>query len=414
MRIKATLLMLLGLLALGQAQLKVTLTFESAAQREVFIASELPKSPPAGTIKVGGATYEYSMPSFGGNAKIYVWDRTTNNIASKAISEIKNGALAFKAADFTLVGQVTVHVEHKGLPVQAAKVSLTTKGKSEEKLLDPSGKGDVEFFGFPAGDLHVKVAYNATDKKEGSLEMIFSEPAKRDKPEPVLTVAISDDVATIAENAAGPGATSGSTPQGQQPPKPAEPAQRGNSVGIFILELLALALVLGFGFWVFHMARHNPKQFEATLQKLGVQVPSQDPNASAPIPVAPLPPAPPAPKIMLDDAEPTPLGAAVAVIPTPLTSPQEPTLVSESGNRITLVEGESLVGREDGLVVSLVGETTVSRRHASVLRSGTSVVLKDLGSTNGTFVNGTRLQGEATLKPGDQVQFGSVRFRYEA
>jgi pSer/pThr/pTyr-binding forkhead associated (FHA) protein len=115
---------------------------------------------------------------------------------------------------------------------------------------------------------------------------------------------------------------------------------------------------------------------------------------------------------MLDDAEPTVLGAAAA-ISTPTMPNGEPTLVSENGDRTSLPEGELTVGREDGLGISLAGESTVSRRHATVSRSGKTAVVKDLGSTNGTFVNGTRLQGEATLKPGDQVQFGSVRFRYE-
>jgi pSer/pThr/pTyr-binding forkhead associated (FHA) protein len=37
----------------------------------------------------------------------------------------------------------------------------------------------------------------------------------------------------------------------------------------------------------------------------------------------------------------------------------------------------------------------------------------DHGSTNGTFVNGAKVSGEAFLRPGDEVQFGAIRFRYE-
>jgi pSer/pThr/pTyr-binding forkhead associated (FHA) protein len=36
-----------------------------------------------------------------------------------------------------------------------------------------------------------------------------------------------------------------------------------------------------------------------------------------------------------------------------------------------------------------------------------------MGSTNGTFVNGAQVQGDTTLRNGDAVQFGAVRFRYE-
>jgi len=65
------------------------------------------------------------------------------------------------------------------------------------------------------------------------------------------------------------------------------------------------------------------------------------------------------------------------------------------------------------LGLSLVGESTVSRRHAQLSRSGGTVIVKDFGSTNGTFVNGVQLQGEKQLQVGDTVQFGSVRFRFE-
>src|SRR4051794_37731147 len=128
--------MLLGLLAFCQAQLKVTLQFESAGPREIFVSSDIPKEPPASSVKSGGITQDYSMPAFGGSDRIYVWDHTTNNLASKPIKEIANGTWSVKASDFNLIGTLTVHVEHKGQPVQTAKVNLIGKGKSDEKLLD--------------------------------------------------------------------------------------------------------------------------------------------------------------------------------------------------------------------------------------------------------------------------------------
>lgn len=410
--------MLLGLLAFCHAQVKITLQFESAAPREVFVASELPKSAPSQTSKAAETTYDYNLPAFGSTDRIYVWDHATNNIASKAIKEIANNLWTVKASDFTTVGNLTVHIEHKGLPVAAAKVSVGSKGKSDEKLLDPSAKGDVQFFGFPVGELRVKVTYNTLDKKEGNQEQIFPVESKRDKAEPTFAIAIPDDVATIAEAAPATGAPGAgqNLPQGNGQAKPAgqAPEQGGkNGVATLVIMLLVIGLLVGGAYWFFNFVKNKPKQFEETLQKLGVQIPQQqDPDNYAPVAVTPLAPAPPPPKIMLDGAEPTPLGT-VAAVASPVLSSGEPTLVGESGQRLTLAEGETSVGREEGLGLSLVGESTVSRRHASVTRTGNTAVVKDLGSTNGTFVNGTRLQGEATLKPGDQVQFGSVRFRYE-
>lgn len=56
---------------------------------------------------------------------------------------------------------------------------------------------------------------------------------------------------------------------------------------------------------------------------------------------------------------------------------------------------------------------TVSRRHAALERHEGAVLLTDLGSTNGTFVNGRRVVSSVTLSPGDQVRLGAVTFRYE-
>jgi pSer/pThr/pTyr-binding forkhead associated (FHA) protein len=66
------------------------------------------------------------------------------------------------------------------------------------------------------------------------------------------------------------------------------------------------------------------------------------------------------------------------------------------------------------LPVSLPGETTVSRRHAEIVRAGDRVVVEDLGSTNGTFVNDSPVTGERELASGDEVRFGAARLRYEA
>jgi hypothetical protein len=57
-------------------------------------------------------------------------------------------------------------------------------------------------------------------------------------------------------------------------------------------------------------------------------------------------------------------------------------------------------------------DTTVSRRHATITRKADGFELADLGSTNGTFVNGRRLTEPVVLKPGDEIKFGSVRFGF--
>jgi uncharacterized protein YkwD len=62
----------------------------------------------------------------------------------------------------------------------------------------------------------------------------------------------------------------------------------------------------------------------------------------------------------------------------------------------------------------VLGETTVSRRHATITRKTGSYELADLGSTNGTFVNGGRVRKPIALKRGDEIKFGSVRVAFVA
>jgi uncharacterized protein YkwD len=61
----------------------------------------------------------------------------------------------------------------------------------------------------------------------------------------------------------------------------------------------------------------------------------------------------------------------------------------------------------------VLDDTTVSRRHATITLKSGGFELADLGSTNGTFVNGRRLSSPIALKPGDEIKFGSVRVAFD-
>ncbi len=71
--------------------------------------------------------------------------------------------------------------------------------------------------------------------------------------------------------------------------------------------------------------------------------------------------------------------------------------------------GHSLtVGRLSDNEVQLE-EGSVSSRHAEIVVQDGAVILRDLGSTNGTFLNGEQMVSEQELKEGDEIYFGSVR-----
>ena len=61
----------------------------------------------------------------------------------------------------------------------------------------------------------------------------------------------------------------------------------------------------------------------------------------------------------------------------------------------------------------MIDDANVSRQHAEVRPRGGSWVLNDLGSTNGSSVNGRRVQEAEVLRSGDEVEVGTSTIRFE-
>jgi ABC-2 type transport system ATP-binding protein len=93
------------------------------------------------------------------------------------------------------------------------------------------------------------------------------------------------------------------------------------------------------------------------------------------------------------------------------TIPGVPVLVFTDGpNAGTSVPigRQVLVGRDPQVADVVLDDAEVSRRHATLSPSGAGVTVQDLGSTNGTFVNGARLAGVVPLNDGDRIQVGAT------
>jgi hypothetical protein len=71
-----------------------------------------------------------------------------------------------------------------------------------------------------------------------------------------------------------------------------------------------------------------------------------------------------------------------------------------------LLEGDQITIGRDPTNTITINDAEISRRHARLSYQGGKYVLEDLGSTNGTFVNGQRLAGPRVLKSGEVVSFG--------
>ncbi len=408
-RFPAVLLVAL-LSVLAGAQVKLKLEFPGPGPKEIWVGTSPSRAKDTKFAPTEAQTFDFEPATFGPGSRLYVLDQTTGNLASQAMDKIAGG-WKFTAADFSAIASVRVRVEHEGRPVKTATVSLDRGGTMESRLIDADSAGEVVFYGLKPGAVPVEVQVKTVEGAHPpAVRQSFEVPLKRPRPEPVLIVSIQDDVATLepgASTAASGRGKSGSTLGGKS-----SSGSDGGGFGNVVSFLLALAVAAVAVFFGLKWLKANQDRVQSKLTSMGVEIPKPGDGAvdATPAPHAPIAPPPPA-QILLDDASPDPLGIpAMAASPT---STGEPRLVSDAGDALPLDEGVLTVGREAGLGLSLINESTVSRSHAEIVRAGTSVRVRDLGSTNGTFVNGVQVTGEAELRSGDQVQFGAVRFRFE-
>ena len=112
-------------------------------------------------------------------------------------------------------------------------------------------------------------------------------------------------------------------------------------------------------------------------------------------------------------------GAAVApmtaVVPDPPSAFDKPPaiLTLPGGQRIELHEGHYVIGRHLGNDIVL-NDSNVSRQHAEFVCALGEVMVRDMGSTNGTRVNGVVVTGEQLLQHGDVIGFGTATVTFEA
>ncbi|MBX3399498.1 MAG: ATP-binding cassette domain-containing protein [Gemmataceae bacterium] len=98
-------------------------------------------------------------------------------------------------------------------------------------------------------------------------------------------------------------------------------------------------------------------------------------------------------------------GRATVVGTVPLDAPSR-------GTTAIRLREEIILGRDESLATDALPHPLVSRRHALVRRTPTGAVVKDLGSANGTYLNGQRLGVAIGLNVGDRIQIGPYAFHF--
>ena len=95
---------------------------------------------------------------------------------------------------------------------------------------------------------------------------------------------------------------------------------------------------------------------------------------------------------------------------TPLHTARQARLISSDGRQFAVAIGSTVIGRGEGAQVRLA-DVGISRQHARLDYDGSRMVLTDLGSTNGTTVNGNRITA-AALQHGDVIQLGTTTLTF--
>jgi hypothetical protein len=181
----------------------------------------------------------------------------------------------------------------------------------------------------------------------------------------------------------------------------------------------------------------------APAREVAPPAPPVNPIATTPpVPPAPASPAPPPPAASveatsppIEESSPPTIGATMFVRPPSPTDFKVPSRGKASGDTEVFgtiaISAAMLIEDRGGLpgthhrlgVLTLIGRTAenqivipikeVSRRHAQIIMSEDGYLLKDLGSPNGTFVNGERVK-EHRLQEGDKVTLGGKIFVFKA
>src|SRR3954453_14942322 len=79
---------------------------------------------------------------------------------------------------------------------------------------------------------------------------------------------------------------------------------------------------------------------------------------------------------------------------------------------LKLGDGVTTAGRHDECQIRLKS-SEVSRRHCQFFEKNGMLLVKDMGSANGTFLNGKKIEGQRGLEPGDELTIGPVKLRVE-
>lgn len=372
--------------------------------------TEVPSAPQ--TTPVNGPKAEVTLDIPVKDAALYLRNPGTGRLARVLGLELKSNTWKVTEASFNRWYAATFLLISDGKPVSAGSLQVTIGSERRTLLLVPADRGQITAYDLADGPMATIFETKDTTGKVVRHEQAFPKLTQTSSI-PVIQVDLPPGIAP-AETA-----TATTTPDKEKEAIDAAKAEQtrpaasaNNPVAQFFNLLIGLAAVGAIGYAIWRYYQNNQAQVDDVLKKAGVAQDPADHTGAMPTVAAPAPRT--ITKIELPDAAPSATPMAPVPVGTGAVAPDLlPRLRGDDGLDTLLQEGTTTVGRENA-TLTFAGESSLSRRHAELVRTGGSVVVRDLGSTNGTWVNGVRIQAEHELNPGDTVQFGAIRFRYEA
>lgn len=363
---------------------------------------------PSLTTEITAKTTAVALPQEINGVRLQVIDLAKNRLASRDLPTLaKDGSWAPKPDEFKNVAKLTIALQPLAGVVHHARLQVTAPGFSFGALVSADDKNQVTIYDLPAKPMDVVLEYASPDGKKTTGPQTIDPGAQTLVTLPVPESFVEPSAAQASSEPASP-ATTSTTPTGQTP-DPAEETR--NPFATLVQMLVGLAVVGGLAYAAFWYYKNNTQVVEKLAAQAGIN------PANTADPTGALPPEPvkrELQKIQLPGSSPlaTTTDTPAGLVATSAAVAKNPRLVTAAGDVVLLAAGETTVGREDA-TLTLPSEASVSRRHAILTRAGDSVTLADLGSTNGTYLNGTKTTTPTVLTPGDHVQFGAVAYRYE-
>ncbi len=347
-----------------------------------------------------------------GKGKLHVYDPKTGNIAEKSLENlVGKKELKLKGADFDRIGRVKIVLRPaNGKPderVESAVVTLTDANSDVfTTMVDPTSEGNAEFRNIAAGLESVQVAYDG-----GKMTVEMEVPADRDEPVFTHEIVISaEKLRTIKVAAAQSSASEDASPAAKPKERPGRSGFLSALAGIIFIGMIAYV-----GYVVL---KSKGVTVEGSLRKMGAEFPQDGVEDAQSSPQStPTQQVDPSVCQFCGQKKDAQGNCACSVGASTATATGTPRLVGlhgpYAGRIFELSDAELTLGRDASNHVALADDGTSSRRHAKIDRAGDGFTVTDLGSSNGTFVNGAKVTGTQTINPGDEIQVGSTRFKFE-